>query len=149
MNHSSPLRGIPYRFCLQWERSSLPHLCGLGRARAGHHPRTDKCELGLGLGPQQARRPASCLALSTEDLVQAKALLREERITVEQVAEPFGLAPSTLYRHQEDGRGAVKDNIRIGRRPPREGHPLDRLQEAGRCLRSGGVQPLGPLPGER
>jgi len=43
-------------------------------------------------------------ALSAEDLAHARALLRDPRITVTQVAKRLGVAPSTLYRHLPGGR---------------------------------------------
>ena len=44
-------------------------------------------------------------ALTAEDLQQARALLQDPEITVAQVAESLGVAPSTLYRHPPGGRG--------------------------------------------
>ena len=49
-------------------------------------------------------RPPS---LSDKDLKQAKALLRDPDITVEQVSSRLGVATSTLYRHLPGGRSAV------------------------------------------
>jgi DNA invertase Pin-like site-specific DNA recombinase len=55
-------------------------------------------------GLQAARPPA----LASQDLVEAKALLRDPAITVAQVAKRLGVAPSTLYRHLPGGRSAVE-----------------------------------------
>ncbi len=46
-------------------------------------------------------------ALEEQDLQEVKALLKGPDITVEQVARRLGVAPSTLYRHLPDGRGAT------------------------------------------
>jgi AcrR family transcriptional regulator len=46
--------------------------------------------------------------LASQDLVEAKALLRDPAITVAQVAKRLGVAPSTLYRHLPGGRSAVE-----------------------------------------
>lgn len=46
-------------------------------------------------------------ALTEKDLTEAKALLRDPDITVEQAASRLGVAPSTLYRHLPGGRSAV------------------------------------------
>jgi len=48
-------------------------------------------------------------ALRLDDLVAAKALLRDVNITVEDVARRLGVAPSTLYRHLPGGRGALDE----------------------------------------
>jgi DNA invertase Pin-like site-specific DNA recombinase len=49
-------------------------------------------------------RPPS---LKAEDLVAARALLKDENITVEDVAKRLSVSPSTLYRHLPGGRSAV------------------------------------------
>jgi DNA invertase Pin-like site-specific DNA recombinase len=46
-------------------------------------------------------------ALTSQDLAEARALVRDPEITMEQVAKRLGVAPSTLYRHLPGGRGAV------------------------------------------
>lgn len=51
-------------------------------------------------------RPPS---LRLDDLVAAKALLRDVNITVEDVARRLGVAPSTLYRHMPGGRGSLEE----------------------------------------
>ncbi len=49
-------------------------------------------------------RPPS---LKAEDLIAAKALLKDDNITVEEVAKRLSVAPSTLYRHLPGGRGSI------------------------------------------
>jgi DNA invertase Pin-like site-specific DNA recombinase len=49
-------------------------------------------------------RPPS---LKAEDLIAAKALLKDNNITVEEVAKRLSVAPSTLYRHLPEGRSAI------------------------------------------
>jgi DNA invertase Pin-like site-specific DNA recombinase len=49
-------------------------------------------------------RPPS---LKAEDLMIAKALLKDENITVEEVAKRLSVAPSTLYRHLPGGRSSI------------------------------------------
>jgi DNA invertase Pin-like site-specific DNA recombinase len=51
-------------------------------------------------------RPPS---LKSEDIVVARALLRDENITVENVAKRLAVAPSTLYRHIPGGRGSIAE----------------------------------------
>jgi AcrR family transcriptional regulator len=46
--------------------------------------------------------------LTSQDLAEAKALLRDPEITVTQVAKRLGVASSTLYRHLPGGRSAVE-----------------------------------------
>lgn len=67
------------------------------RTRAGLHAARARGRVG-------GRPPA----LSTEDLIVAKALLRDPGITVEQAARRLGVAPSTLYRHLPGGRGGLQ-----------------------------------------
>lgn len=51
-------------------------------------------------------RPTS---LKMDDLVVAKAMLRNDNITVEEVARRLRVAPSTLYRHFPGGRGGLDE----------------------------------------
>ncbi len=46
-------------------------------------------------------------SLKAEDLMVAKALLKDHNITVEEVAKRLSVAPSTLYRHLPGGRSAI------------------------------------------
>jgi len=62
-----------------------------------------------GLDAARARRrvggrPA---ALTERDLQEARALLKDPAITVEQVAKRLGVGASTLYRHLPGGRSGV------------------------------------------
>lgn len=52
-------------------------------------------------------RPAS---LKTDDLVAAKALLKNSKITVKEVARRLKVDPSTLYRHLPGGRSSLKED---------------------------------------
>lgn len=67
----------------------------------------ERTSAGLAAARSRGRRGGRPPALSAEDLVQARALLRDESIPVEKVAERFGVAPSTLYRHLRGGRSGV------------------------------------------
>jgi transposase-like protein len=51
-------------------------------------------------------RPRS---LSDKDLKQARALLTDPEITVEEVARRFGVDPSTLYRYLPAARQTAQD----------------------------------------
>lgn len=51
-------------------------------------------------------RPAS---LKADDLIAAKAMLRDDSITVQDVARRLGVAPSTLYRHLPGGRSGLDE----------------------------------------
>jgi DNA invertase Pin-like site-specific DNA recombinase len=62
---------------------------------------------GLEAARARGRRGGRPPALDAADLAAARALLRDPAITVAEVAERLGVAPSTLYRHLPGGRGAV------------------------------------------
>jgi DNA invertase Pin-like site-specific DNA recombinase len=49
------------------------------------------------------RRPA----LTDKDLSAARAMLRDDSLTVGEVARRLGVAPATLYRHIPGGRSAI------------------------------------------
>jgi len=49
-------------------------------------------------------------ALAHEDVIAAKALLRDPGITMAQAAKRLGVSPSTLYRHFPGGRSALTDS---------------------------------------
>ena len=49
-------------------------------------------------------------ALTPEDLVAAKALLSNPKITVSEVAKRLNIDPSTLYRYLPGGRSSIKEN---------------------------------------
>lgn len=57
------------------------------------------------LGRMGGRPPS----LKMDDLLAAKAMLRDVNITVEDVARRLGVAPSTLYRHMPGGRGGLDE----------------------------------------
>ena len=67
----------------------------------------ERTSAGLAAARSRGRRGGRSPALSAEDLVQARALLRDESIPVEKVPERFGVASSTLYRHLRGGRSGV------------------------------------------
>jgi DNA-binding MarR family transcriptional regulator len=46
-------------------------------------------------------------SLMLDDLVAAKALLRDKKITVKEVAKRLKVDPSTLYRHLPGGRSSI------------------------------------------
>lgn len=60
-----------------------------------------------GAFPRPQRRPRT---LSDKDLKQARALLTDPEITVEEVARRFGVGPSTLYRYLPAARQAAQDD---------------------------------------
>ena len=51
-------------------------------------------------------------AESAEHLQQAPALLTDPEITVEQVAQRFGVGVSTLYRQSRGGRAEIGEAVR-------------------------------------
>src|SRR5512141_1750132 len=55
---------------------------------------------------KQGGRPPS---LDAKDLAAAKAMLSDPEITMEEVAKRLQVAPSTLYRHLPEGRGAIQE----------------------------------------
>ncbi len=64
---------------------------------------------GLDAARARGRRGGRPPALKPRDLKEARALLRDPEITVEEVAARLKVSPSTLYRHLPGGRGAVAD----------------------------------------
>lgn len=62
---------------------------------------------GLAAARARGRTGGRPPALEEQDLQEAKALLTDPAITVEQVARRLGVAPSTLYRHLPGGRCTV------------------------------------------
>jgi DNA invertase Pin-like site-specific DNA recombinase len=67
----------------------------------------ERTRAGLASARARGRLGGRPRALSIEDITAAKALMRDPAITVEQVAERLGVAPSTLYHHVPGGRGSV------------------------------------------
>jgi len=62
---------------------------------------------GLDAARARGRRGGRPPALKAGDLKEARALLRDPEITVEEVAARLKVSASTLYRHLPGGRGAV------------------------------------------
>jgi DNA invertase Pin-like site-specific DNA recombinase len=67
----------------------------------------ERTNAGLQAARERGRTGGRPPALSDQDIQEAKALLRDPEITVDQVAKRLGVADSTLYRHLPGGRGAV------------------------------------------
>jgi DNA invertase Pin-like site-specific DNA recombinase len=67
----------------------------------------ERTRAGLQAARRRGRLGGRPPALTSQDLVAAKALLRDPEITVEHVAKRLGVAASTLYRHLPGGRSAV------------------------------------------
>jgi DNA invertase Pin-like site-specific DNA recombinase len=62
---------------------------------------------GLTAARARGARPGRKPALDGDDLVSAKALLRKGDLTVAEVAQRLGVAPSTLYKHIPAARATV------------------------------------------
>jgi DNA invertase Pin-like site-specific DNA recombinase len=69
----------------------------------------ERTRAGLDTARARGRRGGRPPALKARDLKEARALLADPDITVEQVAARLKVSPSTLYRHLPGGRGAVAD----------------------------------------
>ena len=67
----------------------------------------ERTRAGLESARSRGRLGGRPRAMQADDIVAAKAMLRDPEITVEQVAEHLGVAPSTLYRHLPGGRSAL------------------------------------------
>ena len=67
----------------------------------------ERTRAGLDAARARNRRGGRPPGLKARDLKEARALLRDPEITVEQVAARLKVSPSTLYRHLPGGRGAV------------------------------------------
>lgn len=67
----------------------------------------ERTRAGLDAARARGRRGGRPPGLKARDLKEARALLRDPEITVEQVAARLKVSPSTLYRHLPGGRGAV------------------------------------------
>jgi len=59
----------------------------------------ERTSAGLAAARARGRVSGRPPALSKDDLVMARAMLRDPDITVKQIAAHFGVAPSTLYKH--------------------------------------------------
>ncbi len=69
----------------------------------------ERTRTGLDAARARGRRGGRPPALKTRDIKEARALLADPEITVEQVAARLKVSASTLYRHLPGGRGAVAD----------------------------------------
>ena len=65
----------------------------------------ERTNAGLQAARERGRTGGRPPALSEKDIQEAKALLRDPEITVNQVAKRLGVAASTLYRHLPGGGG--------------------------------------------
>src|SRR5437763_1277702 len=72
----------------------------------------ERTRSGLQAARRRGRIGGRPPTLKSQDLAEARALLRDPDITVEQVAKRLGVAPSTLYRHLPGGRSAVEPSGR-------------------------------------
>jgi DNA invertase Pin-like site-specific DNA recombinase len=72
----------------------------------------ERTRSGLQSARRRGRLGGRPPALTSQDLAEAKALLRDPEITVAQVAKRLGVASSTLYRHLPGGRSAVEHGRR-------------------------------------
>ena len=70
----------------------------------------ERTRAGLESARARGRLGGRPRALQDNDITAAKAMLRDPDITVEQVAERLGVAPSTLYRHLPGGRSALAES---------------------------------------
>ena len=67
----------------------------------------ERTRAGLDAARSRGRTGGRPPALTDKDLTAAKAMLKDDTMTVEEIAKQLGVAPSTLYRHLPGGRGAV------------------------------------------
>ena len=74
----------------------------------------ERTRAGLDAARARGRRGGRPPALKVRDLKEARALLADPEITVEQVAARLKVSASTLYRHLPGGRGAVQDAAGTG-----------------------------------
>jgi DNA invertase Pin-like site-specific DNA recombinase len=68
----------------------------------------ERTRAGLDAARARGRKGGRPRALSEKDLKQARALLADPEITVEDVARRLGVGPSTLYRYLPAARQAVQ-----------------------------------------
>ncbi len=67
----------------------------------------ERTSAGLAAARARGRKGGRPPALSESDLQEARALLKDPAITVDQVAKRLGVAASTLYRHLPGGRSGA------------------------------------------
>ena len=75
----------------------------------------ERTRAGLDAARARGRRGGRPPALKPRDLKEARALLADPEITVEEVAARLKVAPSTLYRHLPGGRSAVQNATGAGK----------------------------------
>jgi DNA invertase Pin-like site-specific DNA recombinase len=71
----------------------------------------ERTRAGLDAARSRGRKGGRPRSLSDKDLKQARALLTDPEITVEEVARRFGVGPSTLYRYLPAARQAAQDEV--------------------------------------
>ena len=67
----------------------------------------ERTRAGLLAARRRGKKPGRKQKLSSKDLAAAKAMLKDEELTVEDVAKRVGVSPATLYRYFPGGRGAI------------------------------------------
>lgn len=67
----------------------------------------ERTRAGLNAARARGRRGGRPPALTPKDIQQAKALLRDPDITMNEVAARLNVAPSTLFRHLPGGRSSL------------------------------------------
>jgi DNA invertase Pin-like site-specific DNA recombinase len=72
----------------------------------------ERTRAGLDAARSRGRKGGRPRALSEKDLKDARALLNDPEITVEDVARRLGVGPSTLYRYLPAARQTVRDIVR-------------------------------------
>lgn len=70
----------------------------------------ERTRAGLDAARARGRRGGRPRALSEKDLKQARALLTDPEITVEDVARRLGVGPSTLYRYLPAARRSIQES---------------------------------------
>jgi DNA invertase Pin-like site-specific DNA recombinase len=64
---------------------------------------------GLASAKARGRVGGRPRALSAKDVMKAKAMLRDANLSVQEVANTFGVSLSTLYTYLPGGRSSVED----------------------------------------
>lgn len=70
----------------------------------------ERTRAGLDAARSRGRTGGRPRALSEKELKEARALLADSEITVENVARRLGVGPSTLYRYRPAARHGAQDN---------------------------------------
>ena len=71
----------------------------------------ERTRAGLDAARSRGRKGGRPRSLSDKDLKQARALLTDPEITVEDIARRFGVGPSTLYRYLPAARQTAQDEM--------------------------------------